>query len=328
MSNVVTYQNVVIDEEHIRIKKACVYSTQVQWSVMYSLANTTYKEQCLLLQSPWMVIPYPVIFKDESKTFQLTCCHEEFCNKMIDLETHILDRVRTAHVDIHNKKVLSSVRVFQATNDKIFKIGGNAFDTAFFDQNGNKLHDAQCLSQHKRICVILLIKTAWCSSTYYGLDVVPLQIKVELLPQLSEPSFVAEEDDLDREKYSKMIRMKIPVNAVRNRMKLDGHADAVIDAFLSSSVSRTISPTLPVTLPPSPPTENQKTPMLGFLSQIKSRDFKLKKRTDDDIGEVEKKVLTEQKLSKIAIDKHRQIAPSLDDILLAKERLRAPQKDS
>jgi hypothetical protein len=228
-------------------------------------------------------------------------------------------------VDLHNKKILNCVRILPITHDKILKLGGNTFDTSFFDQDGNRLRDAQCLSQHKRICLILFIKSAWCSSMYYGLDVVPLQIKVEVLPQLSEPCFVPENGAvIDDDKYIRMIRMKIPADAVRNRMKLDGHDDASITSFLARSK---VSPTLPPALPPSPPKDNMDKPMQGFLSQIKSGDFKLKKRTEDDIGDLEKKVVVDRKLSKVVVDKGRHVVPSLDDILLAKERLRARQKD-
>jgi hypothetical protein len=328
---VVTYQNVFIDEQHIRIKKACVYSTQVVWNTMYSVTDTS-KEQSFLLQTPWMVIPYPVIFKDESKTFQFTCCHDEFCNKLLEIETHILKRVRSAHVDLHNKKMLNCVRTLPVTHDKILKLTGNTFDTSFFDQNGNRLHDAQCLSQHKRICMILFIKSSWCSSMYYGLDVVPLQIKVEVLPKLNELSFIPESGDVD-EKYHRMIRMRIPTDAVRNRMKLDGFDDATINEFISTvgcssngAPKDKLPPTLPATMPPSPPKDNIATPMLGFLSQIKTRDFKLKRITDDDIGNLEKKVEMDRKISKIVVDKSRHIVPSLDDILHAKEKLRGFKK--
>jgi hypothetical protein len=323
MNKVFTYQNVIVNEQHIRIKKACVYSTQVVWNMMYSAGNK--EEQSFLIQTPWMMIPYPVIFKEENKTFQFTCCHDDFCDKLLEIETHILNRVRSAHVDLHNKKILNCVRILPITHDKILKLGGNTFDTSFFDQDGNRLRDAQCLSQHKRICLILFIKSAWCSSMYYGLDVVPLQIKVEVLPQLSEPCFVPENGAvIDDDKYIRMIRMKIPADAVRNRMKLDGHDDASITSFLARSK---VSPTLPPALPPSPPKDNMDKPMQGFLSQIKSGDFKLKKRTEDDIGDLEKKVVVDRKLSKVVVDKGRHVVPSLDDILLAKERLRARQKD-
>lgn len=347
MSTVVTYQNVVVDQQHVRIKKPSVYSTRVVWNILYcrsgGVTTNGSTEQPFMVQTPWMVIPYPVVFKDESKTFQFTCCHDEFCHKMQEIETHILNRVNTAHVDIHNKKVLSTVRTF--TNDKILKLTGNTFDTAFFDQHGKALHDAQCLSQHKRICLILFIKAAWCSNTYFGLDVVPLQIKVEVLPKLTQPCFLPEPTDiLIDDKYRKMIRMRIPMDAVRNRMKLDGHNDAVITSMLAqleqegashastdaAAAHTLVVPTsLPDTLPASPPRETpQQRPMLGFLSQIKSGDFKLKKTADGEgVEHVERKLTIDRKLSKLIVDKPRQVVPSLDDILLAKERLRTPQKE-
>ncbi len=326
MNNIVTYKNIVIDDLHIRIKKAIVYSTQVVWNTMYSAVGAE-KEHTFLLQTPWMVIPYPVIFKDESKTFQFTCCHDDFCGKLLEIETHILNRVSSVHVDLHNKKILNCVRSIPLTQEKFLKLSGNTFDTSFFDQNGNGLDDPQCLSQHKRICLILFIKSAWCSSTYYGLDIIPLQIKVEVLPRIIEPLFIPESrisGSIVDEKYNRMIRMRIPKDAVRNRMKLDGLDDTTINEFIASmdgeksdvGVSATVA--LHSTMPPSPPKESIRKPMQGFLSQIKTGDFKLKKRTEADIANLEKKVVVDRKSL--------HIVPSLDDILHAKEKLRGFKK--
>jgi hypothetical protein len=327
MGAVVTYQDVITSEHHVRIKKASVYSTRVVWNISYSLTGASNHEQPFLIQTPWMVIPYPVIFKDESKTFQFTCCHDECCSLMQEIETHILKRVNTAHVDIHNKKVLSAVRTL-SNEDKILKLTGNTYDTSFFDQNGNQLDGPQCLSQHKRVCAILFVKAAWCSSTYFGLDVVPLQIKVEVIPKLETPCFLPEEcfqELVVDDKYRKMLRLKIPADAIKNRMKLDGHADAVIDVLINKlSEENKPSNTVQSILPPSPPSE---TIHLGFLSQIKSGDFKLKQRIAGGVNEIDKKVSVDRKLSKLITNKSRQVAPSLDDILHAKERLRAPQKE-
>lgn len=314
MNGVLAHHTVTVDEAHIRIKKAHVFSTQVMWDIHY-VADDTQNEAAFLLQTPWMIIPYPVNFKDENKTFQFTCCNKEFCDKMLQIEEHILHRIQTTHVDFHNRKLLSNVKCF--ATDKILRVNGNTFDTKFFDKFANRLEDAQCLSQHKRVCSILFIKAAWCSSAYYGLTVVPLQIMVEILPQLTNHSFLSFNDDDDcdamAEKYRRMVKMRIPIEAVKNRMELDGHDKGTIDTLLSVLV-----PTLPSTPPASPP-RCAPSPMMGFLSQIESKDFKLKKAVA--VEDVEKKVVVNRKLSNM-VGSSRQVVPTLDDILCAKERLR------
>lgn len=312
MSSVLPHHNVTVDEAHIRIKKAHVFSTQVMWDIQY-VADDSRNEEAFLVQTPWMIIPYPVNFKDENKTFQFTCCHQEFCEKMLEIEKHILHRIQTTHVDFHNRKLVSNVKCF--SSDKILKLNGNTFDTKFYDKFANKLDDAQCLSQHKRVCAILFIKAAWCSSAYYGLTVVPLQIMVEILPQLTDHSFLSDDDDLEAlvEKYKRMVKMRIPLEAVKNRMELDGHDKGKIETLLTM---------LPLTLPSTPPASPPHalpSPMMGFLSQIESKDFKLKKA--GAVEDVEKKVVVNRKLSKM-VGSSRQVVPTLDDILCAKERLR------
>ena len=307
MSGIIPHHHVTVDETHIRIKKAHVFSTQVMWDIHY--VTDLQKEEAFLVQTPWMIIPYPVNFKDENKTFQFTCCHQEFCEKMLDIEKHILHRIQTTHVDFHHRKLVSNVKCF--ASDKILKLHGNTFDTKFFDKCANKLEDAQCLSQHKRVCVIILIKAAWCSSSYYGLTVVPLQIMVEIFPRLTDHSFISDDDDL--EKYKRMVRMRIPLDAVKNRMQLDGHDKNKIKDLIMMLV-----PTLPSSPPASPP-HPLPAPMMGFLSQIESKDFKLKKAAA--VEDVEKKVVVNRKLSKM-VGSSRQVVPTLDDIVCAKERLR------
>ena len=107
--------------------------------------------------------------------------------------------------------------------------------------------------------------------------------------------------------------MRIPLDAVKNRMQLDGHDKNKIKDLIMMLV-----PTLPSSPPASPP-HPLPAPMMGFLSQIESKDFKLKKAAA--VEDVEKKVVVNRKLSKM-VGSSRQVVPTLDDILCAKERLR------
>lgn len=281
-----------VSEESIRIKKAQVYANQVVWNI------ADREDSPLLIQTPWMMIPYHVMFKEDSKTYQFDCCQDDFCDKFMELESHVLNRIQKTHVDVAVKKQLTVVKRYQS--GKSFRITGNTFDTSFFDQDGNRLaQDAQCLSQHKRVRMIICVRAAWSSSLYYGLDVFPLQVKVELPPRMSKDSFV--EDTIIPEKYIKMKDMKIPVAAIANKMRLDG-CDSETVALMCDNAGHA---------PPRPGTG----PPVGFLNQITSGTFKL--RSTKQMGKLPRLVDTSRRV------------PSLDDILSAKDRLkRAKQIDA
>lgn len=290
---VIPYNLFNVCEESVRIKKAQVYASQVVWNIAYQ------EESPLLIQTPWMMIPYHVVFKDDFKTFQFDCCQDDFCDKFTDLETHILQRIKKTHADVAAKKQLTVVKKYQS--GKSLRVTGNTFDTSFFDQDGNGLdQDAKCLSQHKRVRMIICVRAAWSSSMYYGLDVTPLQVKVELPPRMPKDSFV--DDAVIPNKYLKMRDMKIPVAAIANKMRLDG-----CDAEMVAMLGNDYSPPLKTTGPP-----------VGFLNQITSGNFKLRNTKQDGRQQVM------GKLSRfVDTSKH---VPTLDDILCAKDRLKSAKQ--
>jgi hypothetical protein len=303
----------------LKLKKPTALATKHIWNI-YNC------EEAFLVQSPWLTIPYSVIFNDDFSHFQFDCCNEDFVNTVGNLQDHIVTRIRRSGVDLGDRHFVNHVKPRLVS--KVLRVRGLAADVQFYDQSGRKLEEgAKCLSRHKRTRIIFWLRWFWCSDKYYGIEFQPLQIKVEQPP--AEPLF---QEEPDFGVYHRMLKVKVPMAAVLNKMRLDGCSEAEIKAFLGGATSEAPSP-VPVCPPaaplaprpppppppprgglppPAPPPPRAPAPSsLAFLKQIKNGEFKLKPKGQHPPAAALKSVDTSHKV------------PSLQDILAAKSRLKS-----
>jgi hypothetical protein len=309
----------------LRLKKPTALATKHIWNIYNG-------EEAFLVQSPWLTIPYSVIFNDEFSHFQFDCCHEDFVNMVSNLQEHIVTRIRRSGVELGDRHFVNLVKPRLVS--KVLRVRGQAADVQFYDQSGSRLEEgARCLSRHKRTRIIFWLRWFWCSDKYYGIELQPLQIKVEQPP--AEPLF---QEETDFGVYHRMLKVKVPMEAVLNKMRLDGCSEAEIKTFVHAATAKAPPPAPPPPAPPPPPPSipGQRLPppppppppprggfpppppppaaapsALAFLKQIKNGEFKLKPKGSHAPATALKFVDTSRKV------------PSLQDILSAKSRLKS-----
>lgn len=292
----------------VKIKKPIHLGNKHVYNIYYVHENA---EKDMIIQTPSMILPYGTITSESGEEVQFDCCNDQFVKEIGDLRNHVIEKIRKTSCNLFENKFHAD-RIKDRLFGRVFRARIRSIqEIQIFDQHGKTL-SPDCLRAERKVQLLLHIRWFWVSAEYYGLDYSIIQIKIDMPPQIN--LFVSEQDPF--EKYHKMLKMKIPQDAVISKLKLDGFSEIQINDFKNklSTTNTTHIAVQPPKCPPLPPPNP-----LGFLSQISKGNFKLKKTETIDNPETQK-IKVMNKLSQY-IDTNKKV-PSLNDILSAKAGLR------
>ena len=164
---------------------------------------------------------------------------------------------------------------------KIHSMNGNPY-LRVFDSNRQTVKDHK-LRPNVYIRYIIHLESIWYFEDTYGINWYIVQAEIKLPDILKNYSFYNENEPIEEKKekepsyeeqhygkYLKMLKMKIPEQAVKNKMIMDGIDPSILDTILLKR--RRI---LPIPPPPPPP-------------PLAIGNLKLKKVEEKDIKKVEK----------------------------------------
>jgi hypothetical protein len=298
-----------INNKRIKIKKPINLGNKKVFNLYYLSQAKTEIE--LLLQSPELIIPYGKIQSQDIDEIQFDCCNDKFIRDIEYIRDYIIDKIRKYDNNLLKNRIHFD-QIKKKDFGKILRCKISNADVNIYDQNGNIITDED-LKANRKIQLIINIKCFWVSSNYYGIEYSVLQIKIHKPPDYNKIMFTNIpnlDQDINLDKYNKMLKLRIPLEAVEAKMKLDGLSPITIKNFIEDKEKET----------QDVPTNTSMRPT-SFLSQISMGDFKLKSVSKNPINneeEIKKKVL--DKMSKY-VDMNKKI-PSLDDILSARANLK------
>ena len=319
--NILNYSD--INLKKIKIKKPTGMADKLIFNIYYLFDED--KEIDLLFRTGDMIIPYEVLYSPEKNELQFDCCNNDVLKRIESIRDYIYQKVHKAYPKLfENKNHLDKIKTKEYGKLLRLKVR-NIDEIPIFDQHHKKV-DYTLLKSERKIKLLLQLKWFWIWDKYYGLDYSVIQIKVYIpiqqpLFDIDDPEETKVECPNDFEKYEKMLKLKIPLEAVESKMKLDGLETKQIDIFKSKieiQKQKSSVDTKSIIAKNDVKPENKFMGAVNFLSQITLGNFGLRKLVVNE--EEEKKQKTLKKMSKY-VDMSRTV-PTLNDIINAKSRLR------
>ena len=187
-----------------------------------------------------------------------------------------------------------------------------------YDDHGNEIQVNEHVTARDRVSVIVqldkFVSTPFGSYFQYTIA----QLKKHSVCKLPKQAIKDTVSAVDLTKYQQMLKVGIPMDAIRHKMKLDGIPDEMCLQLKITPPTSTIPPPPP---PPPPPIKlfsGGGNPMAALLADIKGGTFALKKAGDVAVRPKKEKVLK-------FVDTSKKV-PSLDEIQSALKNLRRLSK--
>jgi len=256
----------------------------------------------LVFQTPTGYVPYDFLTINNNR-FQIDIIISE--SKFVDLLQNIADTITNR---ISNKYPTSTCfPLYTELDNSSYKIrfrNGQKGNVRTFNLKREEIQLSD-ISKDDKIDVIFQIDKVVCSDkyTYFSMKILQIRKHERASIKNTESMFV---DELDV--YKRMVKMGVPIAAVKQKMLLAGVCPTKIASFSGTG----IPPPPPLPPPPPPPmlfSVKQQPPPLAFLNDIKNGSFVLKKTNLRD------KVLKNVKTNNLV--------PTLQDILDAKSKLKS-----
>ena len=338
-------ENLALDK--IRVVKPYNFENKYFFNIFYD------RNYPLLIQTPICILPYRYMLYD-NKYFQIDMFFDivEFKNLIEVILKHINNKIKKKYKTILNdKNYIDTVMKMPNNMFKLRAKNTNVDSINVYNYNRNRI-DIRNIERNDQIKALIQIEKFLIDKDSYSFLFKIIQIKKHCIIDPFSPNikclFVENEIDninidininkqLEKyERFSKMLKMGVPMMGVIQKMQLEGFEEEDIAQFTQLKNRKIVSinpsphsSSLPLPPPPPPPPppplsfigipKSAPQQPLAFLNDIKNGQFTLKKAV---ITEVDKKELLKAKLMKF-VDKSKPAPPTLEDILNAKSRLKS-----
>lgn len=317
----------------IRIKKPIVVGNRK----VYALKTSS--DSDILVQSPRCIIPYSSVLFDNNK-YQIDILTDniDFIEFLKAIYDHVYSKIskKTKSDMIRDNYYLKK---YDDVNYRIRLRNENVNTVSCYCNQKCSIDYNQICRDDRVICIFTLDRFIISSDfTIFNLKVCQIKKCDASLTSMFSNCLVIEDtvsavSAVSTEKYKKMKKVGVPDDSIRQKMKLDGLSQAQISMFFAPPFTSPSlqhpqhlqHPLLPPPPPPPPPPPlsflksiraSSSTPQ--FIVDIKSGNFKLK----SIVNNPQKDTSLQSKNTKLnGVDKSK-YAPSLDDILNAKKKLK------
>jgi hypothetical protein len=311
--------------------------------------DIAYDKKPLLIQTPICTIPYSYsIFDNNAFKIDVVTCMKNFICTTDRIHQHILNKIRVHDSNLlNNKQAIDYIKDMNDGEARIRLRNTSTKNIMAFDRNSTSIPVSTIQSFDRVICLYQLQRVVVQNDMYMFstclCQVKRLNVSLRQLDtcMIKTSDNVEKYGDVDLTKYNKMKQLGIPIEAIEHKMIMEGLKKDCIKYWMdfqtlklapsNSQVNVRGTPLPPPPPPPPPipipssfPTQNGgPSKMQGFLKDIMSNNFVLKKR-DDSIMTPLSKVNTKL-VGKIASkfkDDFGYEPPTLQDILNARSSLK------
>jgi len=281
--------NVILKHNDINIKDLTI-KKQINISNEFTNYPIKYNNSNLIIQTPIVFLPFGINKFNNKSYIDFSFINSKNDKTMKEFKTKIIN------INNHLKNKFSSKRKF-ISNFKSTEYYPDRLRLSFSDDI-LIFNEAKALITHdhikSKIYVKLLISPQflWLTHNTYGILWNIMQMKLYSKPMLETYSFI--EDEVNIDKYIKMMRCGVPAQAIKNKMALEKLDPTLLDKFLPKNessqdpknkllaVPKLILPIKKIDKKKS--TEKPKTETNGFRMTLDVlKTIKLKKVTDERV---------------------------------------------
>lgn len=272
----------------------------------------------LLVQTPVCVLRYKYnLYDDGFFSLDLYCTQSKFKDFLDKLMSMILTRVRRKYHGLFNKRMVSQL----ITDEGKLRLKTPNVDMLSVFDHGKQKVELQQIQKTDRLQALFQIEKLVVDTKIVYFQTKLLQLKKNVvvvnndLPMFKEEAHGMSTSVLER--FRKMLKMGVPIMAVRQKMTMEGHTEQEIAEVCGLGVRKGGGPPPPPPPGPPPPPPLRLGGMGGpppFLKDIASGNFDLKKAAE--------RVVVPKAADKVLkfVDRSKMV-PTLQEILDAKAKL-------
>ena len=225
-----------------------------------------YNENNLIIQTPIVYIPFGISSYNNKKYIDISLVNSQSDQNMKLLKKNILE-IESLVKSKFKKHTFSSS--YKKTSFYPDRLRLSFYDDMLIFNEKKEQIDISKLNPKMYVKLLISPQYVWKKTNLIGILWNILQVKVYSKPILNEYSFIDDEDDIDISKYTKMLKCRVPIQAIKNKMMLDKVDPKLLDKHMGIE---TVIPT-----PPPPPINLnmlKKKNLLKSISKLKSNQNK------------------------------------------------------
>ena len=225
-----------------------------------------YNENNLIIQTPIVYIPFGISSYNNKKYIDISLVNSQSDQNMKLLKKNILE-IESLVKSKFKKHTFSSS--YKKTSFYPDRLRLSFYDDMLIFNEKKEQIDISKLNPKMYVKLLISPQYVWKKTNLIGILWNILQVKVYSKPILNEYSFIDDEDDIDISKYTKMLKCRVPIQAIKNKMMLDKVDPRLLDKHMGIE---TVIPT-----PPPPPINLnmlKKKNLLKSISKLKSNQNK------------------------------------------------------
>jgi hypothetical protein len=288
--------------------------------------NDKTRYQWLMIQTPWMCMPYYPIYDDRGNASIDLCVWKKadigFYDALDVFHSRVKAVVNIPESDIYS--YISPLRDADGFYPKRLKLRGVTWkDVPAFDGDCSPIDTSKIRIEEPVRC-LLALRYVWKNDTMYGLKYQLCQIQL-MTPVFTKSCLIIQDNDQlkpkPESKYDAMKKAGIPIIAIRHKMKMDGITNENIEAWANdgqntSIITSVMHPLHPLPSLPSLVSKSKTKTMTGNIGGLKITLDALQ------CSKAKLKNIIDQPINTVKSLKPLFQAPSLTDLLRAKSSLR------
>lgn len=264
----------MIIANHVRVKIPDVHYNKKYFSIA-----------CFESHEPLYIQLHRLVVNTNPVLYDNGCLHLDVCIQ--EAETNILQALESTIIQKLQKKFKDDIVNIKTTQSSLRLRNVNMKTINAYDDQGQPIDINYDISARDVISLIIhmdkVVSTAYGS--YFNYSIIQLR-KHSTVTRLKNYALLDIETQ-STEKYEKMQKLGVPLNAVCHKMKMDGVSEDVISAFQSRGhLYKLPHATSPPPPPPPPPQlflqkGHEKSTMSAVFADIRSGKFQLKAALGD-----------------------------------------------
>lgn len=225
-----------------------------------------YNDKNLIIQTPIVYIPFGISSYNNKKYIDISLINSQSDQNMKLLKKNILEIDDLVKSKFKKHTFSSSYKKTSFYPDRLRL---SFYDDMLVFNEKKEQIDISKLNPKMYVKLLISPQYVWKKSNFIGILWSILQVKIYSKPILNEYSFIDDEDDVDISKYTKMLKCRVPVQAIKNKMMLDKVDPKLLDKHMGIE-------SIPTPPPPPPINLNmlKKKDLLKSLSKLKTNPNK------------------------------------------------------
>ena len=276
-----------LDISRISIKK------RINISSSFTNFPIKYNDNNLVVQTPIVYIPFGISSYNNKKYIDISLINSQSDKNMKLLKKKILEMETLVKSKFKKNNFASSYKKTTFYPDRLRL---SFYDDMLVFNEKKEQIDISKINSKMYVKLLISPQYVWKKSNLIGILWSILQVKVYSKPILNEYSFIDDDDDVDISKYTKMLKCRVPVQAIKNKMMMDKVDTKLLDKHMG------IDTTIPI-CPPPPPINLDIFKKKKLLKTVSKQKLNLNKNNNSNSFRVTLSDLKNIKLKKPSVKK-------------------------